>query len=99
MTGAASPRYHSAAVSNGAPTAPRPKDPNVFHPATVCVAPITYADLGLVEEFRMVAGQTKKDVKVTMTGPNVLAKVAYDEHYGHLARIGPAVRSQRGYSS
>lgn len=71
-------------------TRPKPittKDPNVFHPAAVCVGPIGYGDLGLVEEFRAVSSQTDRDVKVTMTGPHMLAKVAFDEHYGDIAKM------------
>jgi len=71
-------------------TRPRPitrKDPNVFHPAAVCTGPIGYGDLGLVDEFRMVARHARKPVKVTMTGPHMLAKVAWDEYYGDIARM------------
>ena len=71
-------------------TRPRPitrKDPNVFHPAAVCTGPIGYGDLGLVDEFRMVYRYARKPVKVTMTGPHMLAKVAWDEHYGDIARM------------
>ena len=71
-------------------TRPRPitrKDPNVFHPAAVCIGPIGYGDLGLVDEFRMVSRYARKPVKVTMTGPHMLAKVAWDEHYGDIARM------------
>lgn len=64
-----------------------PKDPNVFHPAAVCVGPIEYADLGLVDEFRTVSGLTEKAVKITMTGPHMLARVAYDEHYGDISKM------------
>jgi 5-methyltetrahydropteroyltriglutamate--homocysteine methyltransferase len=69
-------------------TRPRPitiKDPNVLHPAAVCRSRIgDDADLGLVDEYRMVRRYARHDVKVTMTGPHMLAKVAYDEHYGDL---------------
>src|SRR3970040_2354604 len=71
-------------------TRPKPitkKDPNVSHPAAVCVSSIGYADLGLVEEFRTVSSQTDRDVKVTMTGPHMLAKVAFDEHYGDIGKM------------
>lgn len=71
-------------------TRPKPittKDPNVFHPAAVCAGPITYADLGLVDEFRAVSAMTDRPVKITMTGPHMLAKVAHDEHYGDIARM------------
>ena len=70
-------------------TRPKPitnHDPDVFHPAANCKDRITDAvDLGLVDEFNMVSGLTRKPVKITMTGPHMLAKVAYDEHYGNLA--------------
>lgn len=77
----------------GIVTRPRPitpKDPNVFHPAAVCTEPIAQADLGLVDEFRFVAANARdpKQVKVTMTGPHMLAKVAHDEYYcGDLSRM------------
>jgi 5-methyltetrahydropteroyltriglutamate--homocysteine methyltransferase len=62
-----------------------PHDPNVFHPAATCRSRIfDNVDLGLADEFRMVSGLTRRPVKVTMTGPHMLAKVAYDEHYGAL---------------
>ncbi len=63
------------------------KDPNVFHPAAICTGPIEYADLGLVEEFTTVSKFARKEVKVTMTGPHMLAKVAWDEHYGDIAKM------------
>jgi 5-methyltetrahydropteroyltriglutamate--homocysteine methyltransferase len=70
---------------------PRPisrHDPNVFHPAAVCRGPIDdTTDLGLVDEFRLVAGFARKPVKVTMTGPHLLAAVAYDEYYGDMPRM------------
>ena len=64
-----------------------PHDPDVFHPAATCRARITDTiDLGLVDEFNTVSSLTRKPVKITMTGPHMLAKVAYDEHYND---IGP----------
>ncbi|MGA8179174.1 MAG: hypothetical protein WB792_03895, partial [Desulfobacterales bacterium] len=66
-------------------TRPKPitsKDPSVFHPAAVCTGPVGDADLGLVDEFKTVSKYAKKDVKITMTGPHMLAKVAHDEYYG-----------------
>lgn len=62
-------------------------DPKVFHPAAVCTGPIRYADLGLVEEHKMVSSYAHGDVKITMTGPHMLAKVAWDEHYGDLTEM------------
>jgi methionine synthase II (cobalamin-independent) len=61
-----------------------PKDDGVFHPAAIATGPIEYGDLGLVEEFEFVARYARDpdNVKVTMTGPHMLAKVAHDEHYG-----------------
>ena len=65
-----------------------PHDPNVFHPAATCRTRVAdNIDLGLADEFRMVSALTGKPVKVTMTGPHMLAKVAYDEYYGDLARM------------
>jgi 5-methyltetrahydropteroyltriglutamate--homocysteine methyltransferase len=71
-------------------TRPKPitsKDPNVFHPAAVCTGPIADADLGLVEEFNLVSKYARKPVKITMTGPHMLAKVAWDEHYGDISKM------------
>lgn len=70
---------------------PRPitrHDPNVFHPAAVCTAKIAETtDLGLVDEFRTVSTFARKPVKVTMSGPHILAKIAYDEHYNDIAAM------------
>lgn len=76
----------------GFSTETRPKrisvnDANVTHPAAICTGPITYADLGLVEEFKTVSAFAQKPVKITMTGPHMLAKVAYDECYHDLKRM------------
>jgi 5-methyltetrahydropteroyltriglutamate--homocysteine methyltransferase len=63
-------------------------DPNVFHPAAVCRGPIDdTTDLGLVDEFRMVAAFARRPVKITMTGPHLLAAVAYDEYYNNMPRM------------
>jgi len=57
-----------------------PRDKDVFHPAATCRGRIDETvDLGLVDEFAMVSSLTAKPVKITMTGPHMLAKVAYDE--------------------
>jgi 5-methyltetrahydropteroyltriglutamate--homocysteine methyltransferase len=72
-------------------TRPKPitaHDPNVTHPAAICAGPIVdTTDLGLVEEFKTVSEFARKPVKITMTGPHLLAAVAYDEHYGDLSRM------------
>src|SRR3981081_4580 len=72
-------------------TRPKPitkHDPDVFHPAATCKDRITdNADLGLVDTFMRVSGLTRKPVKITMTGPHMLAKVAYDEHYNDSGRM------------
>jgi 5-methyltetrahydropteroyltriglutamate--homocysteine methyltransferase len=72
-------------------TRPKPittHDPDVFHPAATCKDRISdKVDLGLVDEFRMVSALTRKPVKITMTGPHMLAKVAYDEHYGDIGKM------------
>ncbi len=60
-----------------------PHDPNVFHPAAICRGPIQHSiDLGLVEEFVTTSAFARSPVKITMTGPHLLAAVAYDEYYG-----------------
>jgi 5-methyltetrahydropteroyltriglutamate--homocysteine methyltransferase len=65
-----------------------PHDPNVFHPAATCRGPVPEAlDLGLVEEFTTVSAYARKPVKITMTGPHLLAAVAYDEYYNDLPRM------------
>ena len=54
----------------------------MFHPAATCRGAIAdNIDLGLVDEFKMVSALTRRPVKITMTGPLMLTKVAYDEHY------------------
>lgn len=63
------------------------KDPNVFHPAAICTGPIGDADLGLVEEYKTVSKYAEKEVKITMTGPHMLAKVAWDEYYDDMAKM------------
>ncbi|MGH6980434.1 MAG: hypothetical protein ACREFC_04435 [Stellaceae bacterium] len=63
-------------------------DPNVFHPAAVCRAAIADdIDLGLVDEFQTVSAFARRPVKITMTGPHLLAAVAHDEYYGDIARM------------
>jgi len=72
-------------------TRPKPisqHDPNVFHPAAICRAAIDdTTDLGLVDEFRTVSGFARRPVKITMTGPHLLAAVAYDEYYDDIPRM------------
>jgi 5-methyltetrahydropteroyltriglutamate--homocysteine methyltransferase len=65
-----------------------PRDPDVFHPAATCRTRIyDNVNLGLADEFSMVSALTCKPVKVTMTGPHMLAKVAYNEHYKDIAAM------------
>jgi 5-methyltetrahydropteroyltriglutamate--homocysteine methyltransferase len=65
-----------------------PHDPNVFHPAAICRGPILETvDLGLVSEFETVSSFARKPVKITMTGPHLLAAVAYDEFYNDTGRM------------
>jgi 5-methyltetrahydropteroyltriglutamate--homocysteine methyltransferase len=65
-----------------------PYDPNVFHPAAICRGPVAETiDLGLVEEFRAVSSFARRPVKITMTGPHLLAAVAYDEYYDDTKRM------------
>ena len=72
-------------------TRPKPitdYDPNVVHPAAICRGPIADdIDLGLVEEFLAISAFARKPVKITMTGPHLLAAVAYDEYYNDTARM------------
>ena len=72
-------------------TRPKPiskHDPNVSHPAAICRGPIADTiDLGLVDEFKTVSAFARKPVKVTMTGPHLLAAVAYDEYYNDSPRM------------
>lgn len=72
-------------------TRPKPitqHDPDVFHPAATCRDRISEKiDLGLVDEFKMVSALTKKPVKITMTGPHMLAAVAFDEYYHDIGRM------------
>ena len=72
-------------------TRPKPitkHDPDVFHPAATCRGRIAdNIDLGLVDEFKTVSALTNRPVKVTMTSPLMLAKVAYDEHYNDIGKM------------
>ena len=72
-------------------TKPKPitrHDPHVFHPAAICRGPILDSiDLGLAEEFKTVSSFARKPVKVTMTGPHLLAAVAHDDYCGDMHRI------------
>lgn len=72
-------------------TRPKPittHDPDVFHPAATCKSRIgDTTDLGLVEEFKTISALTRKPVKITMTGPHMLAKVAYDDYYNDLPKM------------
>ena len=65
-----------------------PYDPNVYHPAAACRARIGHnIDLGLVDEFKMVSSLSDRPVKITMTGPHMLAKVAFDEYYNDITKM------------
>ncbi len=65
-----------------------PHDPHVFHPAAICRGPIVdNIDLGLVDEFRTVSSFARTPVKITMTGPHLLAAVAYDEYYNDVPKM------------
>ena len=65
-----------------------PYDPNVFHPAAICRGPIQDSiDLGLLDEFLATSSFARKPVKITMTGPHLLAAVAYDEYYGDVQKM------------
>jgi 5-methyltetrahydropteroyltriglutamate--homocysteine methyltransferase len=70
---------------------PRPiskHDPNVFHPSAICRGLIDHTtDLGLVNEFTTASAFARKPIKITMTGPHLLAAVAYDEYYNDLPRM------------
>ena len=85
-------------------TRPKPitqYDPNVFHPAAICRGPISDAvDLGLVDEFQTASLFARKPVKITMTGPHLLAAVAHDEFYndmiGMIADFGKLLRQNFG---
>ena len=65
-----------------------PKDDEVTHPGAVLTGKVEYGDLGLVDEFRMISRFTDPEkIKITMTGPHMLAKVAHDEHYEDIDRF------------
>ncbi|GAC1391023.1 MAG: methionine synthase [Ktedonobacteraceae bacterium] len=64
------------------------KDSNVFHPAAVLTGALSENDdLGLLDEYQMVSMFARQPVKITMTGPHMLAKVAYDEYYNDLTKF------------
>ena len=44
-------------------------------------------DLGLVEEFQTASSFARQPVKITMTGPHLLAAVAHDEYYNDTIRM------------
>src|ERR1700761_4733747 len=51
-----------------------PRDPDDFHPAATCKDRIRDdIDLKLVDEFNLVSALTHRPVKITMTGPHMLA--------------------------
>ena len=71
-------------------TKPKPitrHDPQWFIRPQSAGGPFMFIDLGLVEEFRTVSSFARKPVKVTMTGPHLLAAVAYDEYYNDTPRM------------
>lgn len=64
------------------------EDPDICHPAAVCRGPITDdIDLGLVDEYHLVRRYARGEVKITMTGPHMLAKLAWDENYGSIKEM------------
>lgn len=73
------------------PTRPRSitsHDPDVFHPVATCKGRIhDTVDLGLVAEFKAYAAIARTPIKITMTGPHMLAHVAFDEHYGNISKM------------
>lgn len=83
-------------------TRPKPitkRDPDVFHPSATCKDRIEGSiDLGLVDEFKTVSALTRKPVKITMTGPHMLAKVAYDEHYNDVGKMMSDIGKLLGYN-
>ncbi len=65
-----------------------PKDEGVTHPGAVLTGKVEYGDLGLVDEFKMISRFADPEkIKITMTGPHMLAKVAHDEHYEDIGRF------------
>ncbi len=63
-------------------------DATRLHPTAVCRGKITDdADLGLVDEYRLVRHYARHDVKVTITGPHMLPKIAYDEYYSDIKKM------------
>jgi 5-methyltetrahydropteroyltriglutamate--homocysteine methyltransferase len=67
-------------------SAPR-RGPSPTSPAAVLTGPVGDADLTLVDEFRTVSTFARHEVKVTMTGPHMLARVAWDEYYHDIRRF------------
>ena len=58
-----------------------PVDPSAFHPAPVVVDELQPANLGLTEELSFLRQHTDRPVKITMTGPHMFAKIAWNEFY------------------
>jgi 5-methyltetrahydropteroyltriglutamate--homocysteine methyltransferase len=69
-----------------------PKDANVTHPAQVLTGPVdTDSVLDLVTEFQTASRFAHRPVKITMTGPHMLAKVAWDEYYNDIGAFMEAL--------
>jgi 5-methyltetrahydropteroyltriglutamate--homocysteine methyltransferase len=62
-------------------------DPNVFHPASVCQDRSTTRSIWVWSNSSIWCPRSRASVKVTMTGPHLLAAVAYDEHYHDIGRM------------
>ena len=60
-----------------------PGDSEIQCQVPTCMEKVSHeSDLGLVQEFEIAGGFTDRDVKITMTGPHMLAHMVWDEHYG-----------------
>ena len=60
-------------------------------PAGVVEAPIGEGTLGLVEEWRSIAGLAAKPLKFTVTSPYMLAKTLVDHHYRDVRELTAAI--------
>jgi 5-methyltetrahydropteroyltriglutamate--homocysteine methyltransferase len=58
-----------------------PVDKTVYHPAPIVKGKLEPVPLGLVDELTFLKANTSRPVKIAMTGPHFITKVAWNEHY------------------
>ena len=58
-----------------------------IRPRSAAAQSLRRSTFGLVDEFKTVSTFARRPVKVTMTGPHLLAAVASDEYYNDTKRM------------